>query len=195
MVRDLRKITMLAISLIFMLLVGCSPGEEDILKKTEKTFNKIGEYECLLNIKIDMEDNNSQYRMKETYKGSSSLVEIVDPEESRGITLEYLEDKIIIENSSIEQSITLGRIKTLDKGFLIQDIIENIRDFNFIEERIQDGKKYYAFQYILEDSNKYNYEKILLLDKKSLVPFSLEILDKDGSSHTTIFYESFKNLS
>ena len=191
----MRKIIIFIISFIFILLVGCSPKEKDILKKTEKVLNKIESYECLLNIKIDMEDNISQYKMRETYKGKSSLVEIEYPEENSGITLEYLGDKIIIENSSIEQSITLGRVKTLDKGFLIKDIIENIKDFKFVEERTLDGKKYYAFQYILKDTNKYNYEKILLLDKKALIPFSLETLDKKGNPYITIFYEDFKKLS
>lgn len=164
----MKKNIIFIISFIFILLVGCGENEDRILKKANKTMDEIDNYESLLDIRIDTEDNKASYKMKETYKDKGPLVEVMYPEENNGITLEYQDDKIIIENSSIEQSITLERIKNLDKGFLLKDIIDNIGDFTYIKEETIDGDKYYVFKYIFKNPNKYNHEKILLLDKKNL---------------------------
>lgn len=190
----MRKIV-LTIFLLSIILVGCSLNGERIVKKIEHKFSECDRYESLLDIEITTDGNKSRYKMKEKYKkGKNTIVEIIYPEKDNKITLEYLDDKIIINNPTIEQSITLNDFKDLDKGFLARDIFEDVGKLKFIEEKEIEGKTYYAFDYPTRDKNKYNNKKLILFDKKELRPFSLEILDIEGATRTVIFYKNFKFL-
>lgn len=184
------------ISVLFIILVGCSPSEINILEKIDKKVKQYEAYECLLDIEINIDGNESKYRMKENYKkGKNSSVEVIYPKENSGISLKYLDDKIVIENASIDQSITLNDFKSLENGFLVKDIFSNIGLLKFIEEKEIDGKGYYAFDYSIDEKNKYNSKRILIFDKKELQPFSLEIFDRDGRVKTIVYYQKFKALS
>lgn len=175
--------------------MGCSPSGEETLEKIEKELDKHDGYESFLDIKIDIDGNKSKHKMKEKYKkDGKTIVEIMYPEKDDKITLEYSDDKIIINNPAIEQTITLNDFKDLDKGFLTRDIFEDIKELEFIEEKEINNKKYLAFDYPIKDKNKYNYKRIVLFDKRELKPFSLEILDREGVIRTTILYEKFKFL-
>lgn len=190
----MRKIV-LTIFLLSIILAGCSFSEERTVKKIEKQFNKCEGYESLLDIEVIMDRNKSLYKMKEKHKkDGKTIVKIIYPDKNDEIILEYLEDKIIINNTIIEQSITLNDFKDLNKGFLVKDIVTDLKKLKFIEEKKIDDKKYFAFDYPIEDKNKYNHKKIILFDKKELIPFSLEILDSEGVTRTNIFYNNFKFL-
>ncbi|OLS03060.1 hypothetical protein [Tissierella creatinophila] len=190
----MRKIV-LTIFLLSIIMIGCSFSEERVVKKIEKQFNKCKGYESSLNITISMDGNKAQYKMNEKHiKDGKTIVEIIYPGKNNKITSEYLNNKIIINNPAIEQSITLNDFKDLDKGFLAKDIFDNIKKLKFIEEKEIDGKQYFAFDYPIKDKNKYNNKKILLFDKRELTPFSLEILDREGVTRTIILYENFKFL-
>lgn len=194
MVEALKKI-LYAIILFSLLLTGCVSNQNTILKKIEKKIDKMKGYETILDIKIDVEGITSNYKMKETYiDGENPIVEIIYPEESSSITLEYLDDKIIINNASIEQSITLKKFKNVDKMFLVKDIFDNIKKFKLIEEKDIDGEKFYSFESPIEVKDKYTKTKKVLISKKQLHPFSLEILDFDDNSRIIISYEKFKFL-
>lgn len=190
----MRKI-LSTIILAIILLAGCTSNKETIIEDIEKKIDKSRGYETLLDIKIDVDGMTSNYKMKETYiDGKNPIVEIISPEENSSITIEYLDDKIIINNSSIEQSITLSSFKSVDKIFLVKNIFDNIKGLKFIEEKEIDGEKFYSFESPIEVKDKYTKTKKILFSKSKLQPFSLEVLDFDGNSRIVIYYENFKFL-
>lgn len=175
--------------------MGCSPNNDRIVKKIEKKLNKSSGYESTLDIKVDITGNKSQYKMKEVYKkNGKTIVKITYPKKSGGISLEYVDDKVIINNPSIKQSITMKDFKDLDKGFLAKYIFKDIKKIRFVEEKKLKGKTYYIFDYLIKENNKYNHKKVIFFDKQELKPHKMEILDRDGITRTTILYQNFKFL-
>ena len=159
----------------------------------QKKINKFNTYEAVLEISSDIEGEESFYKMKESYtKDEKSIVKIIEPKKNKGVTLEYLDEKIIINNSAIEQSITLEKKEDLNSGFLIKDIFENMNSLKLIGEERIGNKEYYIFDYPINIKNKYTDRRELFIDKKTLMPFKLDVLDRKGNIRTSILYKNIK---
>ncbi len=118
-----------------------------------------------------MDEKESIYLLKEKYKyNGETKVDILEPKESKGITIEYKEDKIIINNASLKQSISLKDIKGLNKGMLFGEVFQE-KDFikSIKEEKKQKIRVTIFLSLFQKKKNKYNKEKIIYLDKKKIL--------------------------
>lgn len=198
----LKKI-LLFILIIILLLVSFSCTKDNnflsndrrILSKIERTYEKYKGYKCKANISIFSGENNSMYLIEETYnKPNKYKLEILKPNESKGIIILNTNDKIFVEHPTINQSISLVAIKSLNKQLLIGDFFEDVYKANRLSNDKINNEEYLVFEYKLEDKNKYRESARIWLKKKKFTPYKLNIYDKNGSLQVEIIYDNFKFL-
>lgn len=190
----MKKFLLLLIIISNILLLSCY-SDTKIIEDIDKSYNeKIG-YETTLEMKIIDDSKETIYRMKEKYiKDEIISLEILEPSESKGITIEYKDDKIFLKHASIRQSISLRAVKDFDKGILLLSFFENLDSIESIEKQEIDGNDYYVIEFFPKDRNKYNYERYIYLKKKNLEPFKQEIKDKKGNTRVIITYKDFNYI-
>lgn len=181
---------------ISLLLVSCSNGNESkIIRKLEKTLEKHKGYTTEVDMRTIMDNNENLYKMYENYtNGSRYRLEIIQPEESKGIIIQYDDDKIYIEHATIDQSISLTNVKTFNKGFLLGEYLKDLSSIKSIKiEEIQ-GEEFYVLNNYVENRNKYTNEVNIWLYKKNFIPYMLKIIDEDKNPRVIIKYMNFKYL-
>lgn len=184
----------MVIILFTILLISCtSDNQAKIIANIDKIYNESLGYESGLEMKIIKDKKETTYIMKEKYIADDSIsLEILEPDESRGITIEYKDDKIFLNHASIKQSISLKAVKNFDKGILLANFFENLDSVESIEREEIDGEDYYVLEYTLGDANKYNYQRFIYLSRKKLEPTMVKIFDKTGNERIVIKYVDFK---
>lgn len=110
-----------------VVLTSCNwSNDKKTLSKVEKTYDKYSGYECEANITIFTGENPTIYLIKEKYnKPNEYKLEVLEPKESEGIVILNTDDKIFVEHPSIDQSISLVTIKTINSQLLIGDFSKN----------------------------------------------------------------------
>lgn len=135
------------------------------------------------------------YLIEETYnKPNKYKLEILKPNESKGIIILNTNDKIFVEHPTINQSISLVAIKSLNKQLLIGDFFEDVYKANRLSNDKINNEEYLVFEYKLEDKNIYRESARIWLKKKKFTPYKLNIYDKNGSLQVEIIYDNFKFL-
>lgn len=190
----LKRFLLFIIVLSSFLLLSCTSDKDTrIIEKIDKLYTGSNGYETKLEMRILNNEKETIYKMKEEYTHDNNiLLEILEPNESKGITIEYKDDKIFLNHSSIRQSISLRAVKNFDKGILLVNFFENLDSIASIEEEELDGKDHYVIKYTTEDNNKYNHQRLIYLTKKNLDPYLMKIIDEDGNIRVIIKYEDFK---
>lgn len=190
----MKKSILLIIAISSILLLSCS-SDTRIIEDIDKVYNDNKGYETTLEMRIIDDKRESIYKMKEKYiKDNIVSFEILEPKESKGIIIEYKDDKIYLNHASIRQSITLKAVKDFDKGILLINFFENLDLIESIDKEEIDGKDYYIINYLPEETNKYNHERYIYLRKKNLEPYRMEINDRKGNTRVIIEYEDFKYI-
>lgn len=179
-----------------MILVSCTFNtEEKILKKLEKHLDKYSGYKTELKMQTIMDNENSQYKMKESYTlGGKYKLVITEPSESDDIVIEYDGDKIYIKHASMKESIELNPIKKFDQSLLIGKFLRERKNIKSIKVEKIDNVDYYVFYNNIENKNKYSKKQIIYLKKKGFEPYKLKILDENSNERVIIEYSDFKYI-
>ncbi len=188
----MKKFLLITITLLSILLLSCTLDDADIIENIDKKFNENIGYEARFEMTIFNDSKETIYKMREKYVHHDIIsLEILEPSESSGITIEYKDDKIFLNHATIRQSITLKTVKDFDKGILLISFFENLDAVNSIDRQEFDGEDYYIIEYSSDEENRYNNRRYIFLDKKKLEPYKMEIMDEDGNTRVSITYEEF----
>lgn len=188
---------------ITILLTGCSPKNNEntldknkkLLSKIEKAYENYGGYKCKANIRITSGDTVSEYTIEESYNKSNDYrLEILSPKESKGIVILNTDDKIFVEHPSINQSISLVAIKSLNNQMIVGDFLNNLQNVENISIDEINGKEHIVFELKLDEKNKYRDLTKIWVRKKDFVPYKLNVLDQNDLLQMEITYEDFKFL-
>lgn len=177
-----------------VLLTSCTLSkDEKVMSKIEKTYDKYNGYKCQANIKIITGEKESIYLTEETFtKPNKYKLEILKPKESKGIVILNTDDKISVEHPSIEQSISLVTVKSLNKQILIGDFFQRLSKSQILKSQDINDEEFLVFEIKLEEKNKYRDTARIWLKKKSYIPHKLNIYDDSGALKVEITYEKFK---
>lgn len=190
---NLKKI-LLFILVFSSFLVSCTGNnEEKIIENLGKTLDNYTGYETEAEIKITMDEKESIYKLRENYINEDEIIlEILEPKDSSGVIIEYKGDNIFLNNTSINQSISLKSIKGIHKGLLFGEVFKDRNLITSIKEEKIDEINYYIINYTPKDKNKYNKEKIIYLNKKSFKPDKMIVIDENNDQRVLIKYQNFK---
>ena len=188
------KRLLLFILITMILLTSCTWSKDTrIISKIEKNYNKYNGYKCQANIRTTTGKNESTYLIEESYeKPNKYKLEIIEPKESKGMIILNMENEISIEHPSIDQSLSIVTVNSLNNQMLIGDFYERINKAKLINRENINGDEYLVFEIKLEEKNKHRNSARVWLKKKGYTPYKLTVLDDSGALKVEIIYKQFK---
>ena len=191
-----RKLMILFILFMCITLIGCSKvkqqTKEEIYSDFQKKINFMTSYTCTANITVINNKSQSKYIIKHTYKKPSYYkLEIIEPQNLKGKTMEYYENKIIIKNQKLGDVIELPKVGNNKLYLFIGDFIQDYSRKESVRMNF-----YNDDQLALEidiPENIYFSKQILYIDKKTKNPAKMEILDNEGEKKFIVEYTDFQS--
>lgn len=190
----MKRLLLILTIISILILTSCNlQSEGRILNKLDKHLSKYTGYSTQLEMNIAMDGKESNYKMRERSSlNDNYTLEILEPSESKEITIEFDGDKVHIKHANIKQSISLNPVKKFDDSLLIGKFFRNPKKLLSVKEEEISNKDYYVFRNKIKNSNRYNKEQVIYLNKKDFVPHMLNILDSNGEVRASIKYINFK---
>lgn len=177
-----------------VLLTSCTWSKDSkVTSKIARTYEKYNGYKCQADIRTIMGEKESIYLIEEIYeKPNKYKLEILEPKKSKGIIILNTDDRISVEHPSIEQSVSIVTINSLNNQMLIGDFFERVSKAKLLNKDDINGEEHLVFEIKLEEKNKHRNSARIWLKKKDFTPHKLNILDDSGALKVEITYKKFK---
>ena len=176
-------------------LIGCSKvkqqTKEEVYSDFQKKINYMTSYTCTANITVINNKSQSKYIINHTYKKPSYYkLEIIEPENLKGKTMEYYDNKIVIKNQKLGDVIELPKVGNNKLYLFVGDFIQDYSRKESVRMNF-----YNDDQLALEidvPENIYFSKQILYIDKKTKNPVKMEILNNEGEKKFIVNYTNFQ---
>ena len=146
-------------------------------------------YTAKIEVTIKSNKNTTQYIMSQEYKkGEYSKQIIEEPEQIYGLTMEYKNNNIKIENTRLNLSnIYEGYNYITENNLFLNEFID---DYNNSKEAIRKKNKNEIIitTNCRNTKNKYQTNKILTIDKQTNKPKKMEVQDVNKNTTVYILY-------
>lgn len=192
-----RKTIVLMLVLMFAIvnLVGCKclgkQTKEDIYEDFQKKITKMTSYTCKADITVINNKSKSKYIINHTYKKPSYYkLEIVEPKNLNGKTIEYYKDKIIIKNKQLDDVIELPNVGDNKLYLFIGDFVQDFLQEDAINMSVSEEQL--ILERDLSQENSCLSKQILYIDKKTKNPVKMEILNNEGEKKFIVNYTNFQ---
>ena len=182
------------ITMIFVFTVGCTNKEytaEELYEDFKDQISKVSSYTCIAKVEAIGNKENTTYIFKHTYKKPDYYkLEVKSPKNLKGKTIEYKNNKIIINNPNINDTVEFKNINNDARYLFIGDFINNYRkDENTKLELTENELK---IEVKIPGNNKYFNKQILYVNNKTKTPDKMEIVDNEENPRFIVTYEGFK---
>lgn len=182
------------ISITILFASGCGKKEytkEEVYEDFKKQISKITSYTCTAKVEAIGNKENTVYIFKHTYvKPDYYKLEVQSPENLKGKTIEYKDDKVLVHNPDINDTIELPNINNDNHYLFIGDFIKNYMQnesvsLNYTENDLK-------IEIETPGDNKYFNKQILYVNNKTKKPDKMEILNSEGKAIFIVTYENFE---
>lgn len=182
------------ITMIFVFTVGCTNKEytaDELYEDLKDQISKVSSYTCIAKVEAIGNKENTTYIFKHTYKKPDYYkLEVKSPKNLKGKTIEYKNNKIIINNPNINDTVEFKNINNDARYLFIGDFINNYRkDENTKLELTENELK---IEVKIPGNNKYFNKQILYVNNKTKTPDKMEIVDNEENPRFIVTYEGFK---
>ena len=182
------------ITMIFVFTVGCTNKEytaDELYEDFKDQISKVSSYTCIAKVEAIGNKENTTYIFKHTYKKPDYYkLEVKSPKNLKGKTIEYKNNKIIINNPNINDTVEFKNINNDARYLFIGDFINNYRkDENTKLELTENELK---IEVKIPGNNKYFNKQILYVNNKTKTPDKMEIEDNEENPRFIVTYEGFK---
>lgn len=182
------------ITMIFVFAVGCTNKEytaDELYEDFKDQISKVSSYTCIAKVEAIGNKENTTYVFKHTYKKPDYYkLEVKSPKNLKGKTIEYKNNKIIINNPKINDTVEFKNINNDARYLFIGDFINNYRkDENTKLELTENELK---IEVKIPGNNKYFNKQILYVNNKTKTPDKMEIVDSEENPRFIVTYEGFK---
>lgn len=190
-----KKWAMLGIIILsmFIIIIGCQKREstkEEVYKEFQDKISTMDYYKCIAEVEVIGNKSPSQYALVHTYKKPDNYkLEVIHPENLKGKTIEYKNNKIFIRDKSIKDIVELPNVGKNNQYLFIGDFIKNYLQNEEIDIRLSKGNL--VLRTDIPGENKYFSKQILYVDIKTKNPKKLEIVDEEGVSRFIVNYKDF----
>ncbi|MGL5692451.1 MAG: germination lipoprotein GerS [Peptostreptococcaceae bacterium] len=179
---------------VFSSLVGCQKKEytkEEVYQKFQEQVSKVQSYTCTAEIEVVGNKGNSSYTLIHTYnKPDNYKIEVLSPEHLKGKTMEYKDDKIIIKNPEINDSIELPNKGKNEQYLFVGDFIKNYLENEDMVMNFSDNQL--VLEANIPGDDKYFNKQILYVSTEKQIPEKMEIIDQEGNIRFTVKYKNFE---
>lgn len=182
------------ITMIFVFTVGCTNKEytsDELYEDFKDQISKVSSYTCIAKVEAIGNKENTTYIFKHTYKKPDYYkLEVKSPKNLKGKTIEYKNNKIIINNPKINDTVEFKNINNDSRYLFIGDFINNYRkDENTKLELTENELK---IEVKIPGNNKYFNKQILYVNNNTKTPDKMEIVDNKENPRFIVTYEDFK---
>lgn len=192
---NMKRVLLVLLLLILLLITSCGrPTNEKLLYEMQKTINNFNNYSCTSNIVVKSNKGETKYVLVETFvKPDKIKLEIVEPKDSFGCIIIYDGAKMFLKHPSINQTITLENIKSIDKQYFLGDFFKNLslcENPQIKREKIG-VDDYIIFNIDMPAQNQYRWSQSVWINERDFTPYKMNILDMEGIVNTEVIYEDF----
>lgn len=182
------------ITMIFVFTVGCTNKEytaDELYEDFKDQISKVSSYTCIAKVEAIGNKENTTYIFKHTYKKPDYYkLEVKSPKNLKGKTIEYKNNKIIINNPKINDTVEFKNIDNDARYLFIGDFINNYRDDENTKLELTENEL--KIEVKIPGNNKYFNKQILYVNNKTKTPDKMEIVDNEENPRFIVTYEGFK---
>lgn len=182
------------ITMIFVFTVGCTNKEytaDELYEDFKDQISKVSSYTCIAKVEAIGNKENTTYIFKHTYKKPDYYkLEVKSPKNLKGKTIEYKNNKIIINNPKINDTVEFKNIDNDARYLFIGDFINNYR--NDENTKLELTENELKIEVKIPGNNKYFNKQILYVNNKTKTPDKMEIVDNEENPRFIVTYEGFK---
>ena len=182
------------ITMIFVFTVGCTNKEytaDELYEDFKDQISKVSSYTCIAKVEAIGNKENTTYIFKHTYKKPDYYkLEVKSPKNLKGKTIEYKNNKIIINNPKINDTVGFKNINNDARYLFIGDFINNYR--NDENTKLELTENELKIEVKIPGNNKYFNKQILYVNNKTKTPDKMEIVDNEENPRFIVTYEDFK---
>lgn len=182
------------ITMIFVFTVGCTNKEytaDELYEDFKDQISKVSSYTCIAKVEAIGNKENTTYIFKHTYKKPDYYkLEVKSPKNLKGKTIEYKNNKIIINNPKINDTVEFKNINNDARYLFIGDFINNYR--NDENTKLELTENELKIEVKIPGNNKYFNKQILYVNNNTKTPDKMEIVDNEENPRFIVTYEDFK---
>ena len=187
-----KKFFTILITIIFVLILlfaifyknmfnSVNIGHNNSSQKIVDNILNISSYSAIIEVKIEGNKNQNQYKIKQEYVSpSQNSQEVLEPSNIKGTTITKENDKLIIENTQLNLS------SIIDNYSYISD--NNLDLSSFVADYKEDKKAYFEEKDEIILHTNLNIKKSLYIDRETGLPTKMEIIDANKSNKVYILY-------
>ena len=180
--------------MISVCTVGCmnkQQTKEEIYDDFKDQISNISSYTCTANVEAIGNKENTTYVFKHTYKKPDYYkLEVILPKNLKGKTIEYKDDKVLVHNPDINDTIELPNINDDAHYLFIGDFIKNYMQNESAKLETTDNELKIEIE--IPGDNKYFNKQILYVNNNTKNPEKMEILNSEGEAIFIVKYKNFK---
>ena len=187
----MKKWVMLILLMTIMLTSCKEATNEDVYLKLQKKLGNIKSYTCMAYVEAKGNKSAKTYVFKHYYKYPDYYkLEVMSPESLKGLITVYDKNKITISNPRLRDEYKMAYKGEENKYLFVGDFLKNIVENEDV--KIYSSNKHIVLETTIPGlSVNFSKEK-LFVDKKTLEPFMMKIIDDNGKPRFTITYKNFK---
>ena len=147
----------------------------------------ISSYEATVEVNVNSNKNTNKYILKQKYEKPDIMTqEVIEPSNIAGVKIIRQGNELKIENTNLNLTSIFNNYEYISENSLdLNCFIENYRKSEKSEFREEDNK-------ILMKTKILNMEKVLYIDKKTVLPVKMEIKDNSKKNEVYILYNEVK---
>ena len=160
------------------------------LEEVEDYILNIKEYTATIEVTVNSNKNSNKYLIKQTHKEKNDEQEVLEPDTIKGVKLIYKDSSLIIENSNLNLEKIYNNYPYIESNILwLNSFIEEYR--NSEQRNITEKNEEIVMQIKRKNDKKIAIEE-LILDKKTLKPTKLSIMDNSKNVIVYILYNEIE---
>lgn len=160
------------------------------LEEVEDYILNIKEYTATIEVTINSNKNSNKYLIKQNHKEKNDEQEVLEPDTIKGVKLIYKDSSLIVENSNLNLEKIYNNYPYIESNILwLNSFIEEYR--NSEQKNITEKNEEVVMQIKRKNDKKIATEE-LILDKKTLKPTKLSIMDNSKNVIVYILYNEIE---
>lgn len=160
------------------------------LEEVEDYILNIKEYTATIEVTVNSNKNSNKYLIKQTHKEKNDEQEVLEPDTIKGVKLTYKDSSLKVENSNLDLEKIYNNYPYIESNILwLNSFIDEYR--NSEQRNITEKNEEIVMQIERKNDKKIATEE-LILDKKTLKPTKLSIMDNSKNVIVYILYNEIE---
>mgnify|MGYP000536939145 FL=1 len=160
------------------------------LEEVEDYILNIKSYTATIEVTVNSNKNSNKYLIKQSHQEENDEQEVIEPGNIRGVKITYKDSSLKVENSKLNLEKIYNNYPYIESNILwLNSFIEEYK--NSTQKGISEKNEKIIMQIRRKNDKKTAIEE-LILDKKTLKPTQLSIMDNNKNTIVYILYNEIE---